>query len=209
LTREVCVEVDEGLYGRVQTLRSLGYSTLDILRAGVERLESERLSRLVEYRLLGEEKPFEYRWPNGRVEAYERALRFEVAEAGGVAAQYIVAYGFRDTFGSRRRRVVVFRRSRRGMTLPALVEFAGADGWEASGLVASLIKRPDDTYAKAGEVPRGYEALKGFIRDHGEAIRDGKKGYAALVVREDDYERILYHALRRYEMKRARRAEGW
>jgi hypothetical protein len=203
--REVCVEVDEGLYSRIQRLRGLGYSTLDILRAGVERLESggPRPSRLIEFKPLGEESSFEHKWPDGKVTPFERALCFEVVEVGGATAHYVVAYGFKKSYGSRRRWVVVFRRSRRGRTLSPLVEFVGTDDWQARGLVASLIKEPGGRLVKVGEVPRDYEVLREFVRDHGEAIREGKEGYAALVVREDDYEKLLYHALRRHEVKRA------
>jgi hypothetical protein len=38
------------------------------------------------------------------------------------------------------------------------------------------------------------------LADH--CSKGGKKGYAALVVREDEYEKLLYHALKRYEAKR-------
>jgi hypothetical protein len=196
VAKEVCVELDEKLYEEIQRVRGRGLSLVDIIKAGLEKLVSTE-SKLLEYTECGRQAPFSYMWPSGE-EVFDEALCFNVN--GDI---YYVAYGSREAFGSNRRRVIVFRRSRRGKTLSALVEFAGTDNWNETKLVASFIKKPDDKYARIGEAEKlpGYNVLKDCIKEHSSVIKDGKKGLAALVVREDDHEKILYHAVQRYKYK--------
>jgi len=196
MAKEVCVELDEKLYEEIQRVRGRGLSLVDIIRAGIEKLASAE-SKLLRYTECGKQTPFSYRWPTGE-EVFDEALCFNV---GGDI--YYVAYGFRESFGSNRRRVIVFKRPRRGKTLSALVEFAGTDDWNETKLVASFIKKPDNKYARISEADKlpEYTVLKNYIKEHSNVIKDGKKGYAALVVREDDYEKILYHAVQRYKYK--------
>jgi hypothetical protein len=197
MVKEVCVELDEKLYEEIQRVRGRGLSLVDIIKAGIEKLASAE-SKLLEYAECGKQAPFSYRWPTGEEEVFDEALCFNV---GGDI--YYVAYGFRESFGSNRRRVIVFKRSRRGKTLSALVEFAGTDDWNETKLVASFIKKPDNKYARIGDADKlpEYTVLKNYIKEHSSVIKDGKKGYVALVVREDDYEKILYHAVQRYKYK--------
>jgi hypothetical protein len=195
--KEVCVEVDEKVYEDIRRARALGYSLADIIRAGIEKLG---IARLIEYSECGRLKPFEFRWPEG-VEVFDEALCFKVRDD-----VYYIAYCFREAYGSNRRRIVIVRKPPRGKTLSAIVEFCGTDDWQATRQVASLIRRPDNRLARIEDVEKlaEYSILRGYIRDHGDVIRDGRKGYASLIVREDDYERMLYHAVKRYEMKKAK-----
>ena len=195
--REVCFEVNDELYGSIQKLRGAGVSLYDIVRAGVERLTAEKFKpKLITYSMCGEVRQFKFRWPEG-IEVYDNALCFNVN-----GDTYYIAYCMRRAFGSERRRVVVFRVSRRGKTMRAIAEFAGTDDWQDTKLVAALVKKPDNKYARPDEIDKipEYTPLKDLIKDHGSVIKGGKKGFAALVVREDDYEKILYYAVRRYEM---------
>jgi hypothetical protein len=192
VVKEVCVELDEKLYEEIQRVRDRGLSLVDIIKAGLEKH-----TKPLRYTECGKQAPFSYRWPTGE-EIFDEALCFNVD--GDI---YYIAYGFREAFGSNRRRVIVFRRSRKGKTLSALVEFAGTDDWNETKLVASFIKKPDNKYARIGEAEKlpEYAVLKDHIKEHSSVIKDGKRGYAALVVREDDYEKILYHAVQRYKYK--------
>ena len=90
-----------------------------------------------------------------------------------------------------------------GKTFSALVEFADIDNWYKTKLIASFIKKPDDKHAKIGEAEKipVYTELKDYIKDHSIVIKEGKKDHAALVVREDDYEKVLYYAVQRYKYK--------
>jgi hypothetical protein len=196
MTKEVCVELDEKLYEEIQSVRSKGHSLVDIIKAGLEKLASAK-SKLLEYTECGKQTPFSYKWPEGE-EVFDEALCFNV---GGDT--YYIAYGFREAFGSNRRRVIVFRKSRRGKHLTPIVEFAGTDDWSETKQIASLIKKPDNKYARISEVEKipVYTELKDYIKEHSSVIKDGKKGFAALVVREDDYEKILYYAVQRYKYK--------
>jgi hypothetical protein len=196
MTKEVCVELDEKLYEEIQSVRNKGHSLVDIIKAGLEKFASKE-SKLVEYTECGKQAPFSYKWPEGE-EVFDEALCFNV---GGDI--YYIAYGHREAFGSNRRRVIVFRKSRRGRRLTPIVEFAGTDDWSETRQITSLIKKPDNKYARVGEAEKlaGYTVLKDYIKEHSSVIKDGKKGFAALVVREDDYEKILYYAVQRYKYK--------
>jgi hypothetical protein len=197
MTREVHVKVDEELYKEIQSVSNMGYSLVDIIKAGLEKLASSG-SKLRGYTECGKQTSFSYKWPSGEVEVFDEALCFNVD-----SDTYYIAYGFREAYGSKRRRVIVFRKSRRSRNLKPIVEFAGTDDWSETRHIASLIKKPDDKYARINEVDKlpGYTVLKDYIKEHSSVVKDGKKGFAALVVREDDYEKILYYAKQRYEHK--------
>jgi hypothetical protein len=196
MAKEVCVELDEKLYEEIQSVRNKGHSLVDIIKAGLEKLALKE-SKLVEYTECGKQAPFSYKWPEGE-EVFDEALCFNV---GGDI--YYIAYGHRVTYGSKRRYVTVFRKSRRGKRLTPIVEFAGTDDWSETKKVASLIKKPDNKYARISEVGKipVYTKLKDYIKEHSTVIKEGKKDHAALVVREDDYEKILYYAVQRYKYK--------
>jgi hypothetical protein len=197
--KEICIEVDEELYNEILEIRGRGHSLVEIVKAGIEAIKKAGTPPLVEYRCCGEVAPFRFRWPDGSYEDYERALCFEID--GNI---YYAAYGFREAFGAMRRRVVVIKASRRGKPQHVLAEFAGADDWSNTKLVAALLKKHDDSYVRIGEAQNmpEYKPLGGCIEEHAKVIKEGKKGYAALVVKEDDYEKILYYAIKRLEMKR-------
>jgi hypothetical protein len=197
--KEICIEVDEKLYDEIQKVRGMGYSLVKIIEAGIEAIKSRAPQKLVDYKPCGEVAPFRFRWPDGSYEDYERALCFEVY--GNI---YYVAYGSREAFRAMRRRVVVIKASRKGTPQYAIAEFAGTDDWINTKLVAALLKKHDDSYVRVGEaqnIPE-YEPLRECIEEHAKVIKEGKKGYAALVVKEDSYEKILYYAIKRLEMKR-------
>jgi len=198
--KEIYIEVDEKLYEEIQKVRGMGYSLVEIVKAGIEALKKIGIpQKLVDYKSCGEVVQFRFRWPDGDYEEYEKTLCFEVY--GDI---YYIAYRFRKAFGAMRRRVVVIKVSRKKKPQHVLAEFAGTDDWSNTKLVAALLKKHDDSYVRIDEVQNipEYEPLRGYIEEHVKVIKEGKKGYAALVVKEDDYEKILYYATKRLEMKR-------
>ena len=103
-----------------------------------------------------------------------------------------------------RRRVIVIKASWMRKLQQVVAEFAGTDDWINTKLVAALLRKHDDSYVRIGEaqnIPE-YKPLGGCIEEHAKVIKEGRKGYAALVVKEDDYEKILYYAIKHLEMKR-------
>jgi len=197
--KEICVEVDEKLYEEIQKVRSMGYSLVKIIEAGIEAIKSRAPQKLVNYRPCGEIAKFRFMFPSREYEEYEKALCFEVDDN-----IYYIAYGFREAFGAMRRRVVVIKVSRRGKPQHVLAEFTGTDDWSNTKLVAALLKKHDDSYVRIDEaqnIPE-YKPLGECIEEHAKVIKEGRKGFAALVVKEDDYEKILYYAIKRLEMKR-------
>jgi hypothetical protein len=198
--KEICIEVDEELYNEILEIRGRGHSLVEIVKAGIEAIKKAGTPPLVAYRCCGEVAPFRFRWPDGSYEDYERALCFEVS--GDV---YYIAYGFREAFGGNvRRRVIVVKASLMRKPQQVVAEFAGTDDWINTKLVAALLRKHDDSYVgidEAQNIPE-YKPLGVCIEEHAKVIKEGKKGYAALVVKEDDYEKILYYAIKRLEMKR-------
>jgi len=198
--KEICIEVDEGLYNEILEIRGRGHGLVEIVKAGIEAIKKTGTPPLVAYRCCGEVAPFRFWFPSGNYEDYEKALCFEV---GGDV--YYIAYGFREAFGGNvRRRVIVIKASQRGKPQHVLAEFAGADDWINTKLVAALLRKHDDSYVRIDEaqnIPE-YKPLGGCIEEHAKVIKEGREGYAALVVKEDDYEKILYYAIKRLEMRR-------
>jgi len=195
--REICIEVSEDVYKQILRARKMGYSSIDLIKLGLKHIGLGEVKPL-EYKECGRISPFNFKWPDGSIERFDEALCFSIERN-----VFYVAYGFRYAFGTNRRRLVVYRKGLKGKTMWAIVEFVGVDDWNESKHVASLIKKPDNKFATVKEAKNlpEYKELENYIKDHGDVIKDGKKGFAALVIREDDHEKILYHALTRYKWK--------
>jgi excisionase family DNA binding protein len=78
---------------------------------------------------------FSYEWPNGTIEEYHEAYE-GIVETDSAQIQAKIGIGERAAAGKMRKRVVVFLDGR------PTVEFAGADDFDKSGLVASVITGP-------------------------------------------------------------------
>ena len=210
--RELCVEVNEDIYGRVRLLREKGVTLLDIFLKGLEYWEGLVLSHRgvqVKFGGCGVFKPYVYCWPpcrsEGDREVFGKAYCFEV-DVNGRWLRFLVAYGFRKAYGKMRRRIVVFKIGRRGGTPEPVVEFAGADDYEWSRRIVSIIRRPDRKYMRLEDLKHypEYFKVKHNIVDHASVIVRGRQGYAALCVNEKDVGLIPYHAITQYRWRKER-----
>ena len=98
--------------------------------------------------------PFEHTWPNRRVEQYKEAYAGNVEFDGSLRS---VAIGFteRQSAGRARKRSVIFVDRR------PLVEFVGADDFDKSGKMLSLVKRKNGKRLRPGEtIPPEYRHLR-------------------------------------------------
>ncbi|RZB35821.1 MAG: hypothetical protein SRB2_02746, partial [Desulfobacteraceae bacterium Eth-SRB2] len=78
-----------------------------------------------------------FTWPGGDVENFDTAISYKVASADG-EAEITIGYGYRVTYGTKRRRVVVW------IDNYPYAEFMGADDFEVTGEVLSEIRIWDD-----------------------------------------------------------------
>lgn len=109
----------------------------------------------MQVRVIKTESPFTFRWPVG-LETYDLLEEVSVDGIAGRAGRLSLAYGFRDAYGRKRRRILVFRDA-----ATVLVEFFGTDDWERTREVATVLRqagsrrhlRPTDA------IPTAYRAL--------------------------------------------------
>lgn len=138
--------------------------------------------------VINPQSPYLFLWPDA-TEEYERAdeLRVSGPEIPR-PTRLFVAYGWRNAFGQMRRRIVIFRNHGN-----VLAEFVGTDDWEATGRVATYLRkrgartylRPEDgTPAIYGdlELRNGAELFRGpSVRNATVAVAD--EGDVAALVR--------------------------
>lgn len=86
---------------------------------------------------------YQHRWPGGFVEPYPSWVEYRARSADG-EHNVRVAFGDRDTYGRRRRRVLVL------IDGHPHAEFLGADDYERSGDILSEIKVPGAPAGAAG-----------------------------------------------------------
>jgi hypothetical protein len=99
-------------------------------------------------------EPFSYKWPNGNQECYEEAYNGTIRTGSGVKAVHI-GFAERASTGKVRKRAVVFIDKR------PLVEFVGADDFEKSGSMLSLVKHKNGKQVRPGErILPEYKHLK-------------------------------------------------
>jgi excisionase family DNA binding protein len=145
---------------------------------------------------------FSHKWPAlNDVEGFEEAYRTEVV-VGNRTQPFLIGFTDRAAAGKddRRRAVVFLGDSPR--LLPA-VEFAGANDFETSGLMASVIKLPDGKHLRPGApIPAEYAEMPLDVYN---SIVSGP--YAAwsiaVAAHKDDHSLMARHALIRARWK------GW
>ncbi len=133
-------------------------------------------------------EPFEHVWPDGTKELYTDAVHGVVLDG---ARERHVKIGFttRLAAGMKRRRALVL------VDRYATVEFAGANNFEKSKIMASIVK---DSSGKqipvGGRVPSEYLDLK--IGAYRESV-DGPRASANLgvICKADDFHTMVKHAL--------------
>lgn len=137
--------------------------------------------------------PFNFRWPVGEEhfdEGYETTRHID-----GYTFTFRIGFGDREAAGQLRKRVVVWLGNR------PLVEFAGANDYETSGLLASVVKSPDGLQVVLNrDLPDEY---KEFNIDRYNSVVQGPyaSGNLAIIVHKNDLESMLRHAIIRARWK--------
>ncbi|MFH1559827.1 MAG: helix-turn-helix domain-containing protein [Chloroflexota bacterium] len=147
--------------------------------------------------------PFEYRWPKKKSvpekagefydEAYETT---RYIGTGGRSLVFTVGFANRKIGGQLRRRVTVWLDKRR-----PLVEFAGGHDYDTSGILASVIKLPNNKQLRPTEpIPPEYGGFK--TASYESVVRvAGASRNLAIVVHKSDLELMVRHAIIRARWK--------
>ena len=141
---------------------------------------------------------FGYQWPES-FEQYEEAYEGGYRVAGRVVPLRI-GFTNRDTAGKAdRRRAVVFLD--KFSSLHPLVEFAGANDFESSGMLASVIKLGDGKHLRPGApIPDMYRGMK--IGVYSEVVVGPYAAKSlAVLARKDDFRTMSRHAVIRGLLK--------
>jgi hypothetical protein len=146
-------------------------------------------------KLVGVNKEYTYTWPDGNIEIYN-AVIYE-AEFGDWKGEIVVGFTEREGYGKLRKRAIVFINGH------PEAEFVGTDDYDKTGHLAALIKRPDGKFMRIDEIDRRYAGFN--VVNHSSQIREGREGFAALLVSSDDHKTMIQHALIQWEWRRARR----
>lgn len=133
---------------------------------------------------------FEFRWPDGTLEPYDEAFEGTAAD-GTQQVRVRLGLGDRPAAGADRRRAVVFVNER------PLVEFVGADDFDRTRLMASLLKGPDNKVVQVQDnVPDEYRHLR--VGQFRSVVTGPYASWGlAVIARDDDHETMVRHALNR------------
>lgn len=136
---------------------------------------------------------FNFRWPMGEEhfdEVYETTRQID-----GRTFTFRIGFGDRPAAGRLRKRVVIW------LGNYPLVEFAGSDDYEFSGLLASVIKsRGGRQVLLRSSLPDEYEEFD--VRSYNSIVRGPyASGNLAVVVHKNDLETMLRHAIIRAKWK--------
>ena len=136
--------------------------------------------------------PFEFRWPDGKLEHYHSAFEADVT-AGDKQQHVVIGYGERQAAGKERRRVVVFF----GVPprLVPVVEFTGTDDHAQTRRVASIIKdRSGHHVRQLEQLPPEYQTMSVAIYSD-VVVGPNAARSVAVVVAEDERDVMARHAL--------------
>jgi excisionase family DNA binding protein len=165
---------------------SRNHYSLSLAQSDISTLKYEETG----FREIG---PFDYQWPAGE-EHFERG--YETARTIN-SREHTFRIGFTDRYavGQMRRRVIVW------MDNWPVVEFAGGNGYESDGLLASVIKtRGGKQLRPSSKIPEEY---KDFHVERYDSIVQGP--YAsrnmAIIAPKDDLESMIRHAIIRANWK--------
>jgi excisionase family DNA binding protein len=136
---------------------------------------------------------FDFQWPKEK-EFFDKGYE-TTREINGRNYTFKIGFSDRPAAGQMRRRVVIWKDNW------PLVEFAAGNNYEADGLLASVIKTKDGKQLKqSSKIPDEY---RGFNIKRYDLIVQGP--YAsrnmAVVVKKDDFESMLQHAIIRAQWK--------
>ncbi len=187
-------------------VEQLGYGSVAL------QVGQPREGRLILFSPCGEAGSVSFNFGDGELRPFTDVKCYDV-EYQGERIRILVGRGVlpQPRFNRREPWVVLFR-AKSGSFKPveALSEFLPADSYEADRKIVTRIRKPDGSFMRIGEVDMfpEYRRIKQYIVPHEEAISSSPfRGHAALVVREDDVEVMLYHAAVQYVWKRMRKEQ--
>jgi len=139
---------------------------------------------------ISEGVPFQYTWPNGYTEDYPVAYEGTI-DKDAMHFEVKIGIGDREAAGKERKRVTVFLNGR------PTVEFAGANDFDQSKLIASVITLPNKKRLRPYQpVPKEYQSFD--IRRYDSVIKGPRAATTMAVVSKiDDLETIVAHAVNR------------
>lgn len=142
---------------------------------------------------------FQYQWPNGP-EAFHGGVAGRV-RFGQREVPILVGWTERQAAGRMRRRAVVFW-GEPGAALYPMVEFVGANDFDTTRRLASVIKDGGKHVRPEGEMPPPYQGFPLVVYSD---IVTGPYAARSMAVeaREDDYDLMARHAILRAQ------AKGW
>jgi hypothetical protein len=139
-------------------------------------------------------KPFKYTWPNEMVEEYDEAWESAIEyENGKIPA--VIGFGNRESAGKQRRRAVVF------MNGYPTVEFIGANDFNRTGMMVSVIKDRNGKQVKSKEaLPAEYKTfVVGTFNKT--VVGPYASGSLAVTAYRKDFTTMIRHALVRMKFK--------
>ncbi|WP_309723125.1 helix-turn-helix domain-containing protein [Armatimonas sp.] len=146
--------------------------------------------------------PFSYQWPHNagavgtNLESYDEAYQCHV-EIAGNSMPFVIAFCDRPAAGmANRRRGVIFRGQAK-KTLYPMVEFTGANDFQETGKMASVIRVDGRKAVRPGsELPTGYSDMP--IGIYNEVVVGPNAWHAvAVVAHNTDFPVMIKHAMLR------------
>jgi len=133
---------------------------------------------------------FQYTWPNGYTEEYPLAYEGTFNDADR-HFEVKIGIGEREAAGKNRKRVTVFLNGR------PTVEFAGADDFDNSSLVAGVVTLPNKKRLKPHQpVPAEYRSFD--LRRYDSVVTGPRAATTmAVVAKIDDFDTMVSHAVTR------------
>jgi len=120
----------------------------------------------------GFEVPYKQRWPEGE-EQYDGAIGFR-ARINDKVVPVIIAFGHREAFGAVRRRIFIIVKNK------VMLELAGVDDYDRTGLLVGVLKKPGtEKHFRPGEEV-SQELSRFTIVTHRDYIREGCNSLAVL-----------------------------
>jgi len=131
---------------------------------------------------------FQYTWPGGQTEEYPEAYE-GIYDAADRHFEIKIGIGEREAAGRNRKRVTVFLNGR------PTIEFAGADDFESSRLVASVVTLPNKKRLKPHQqIPDEYKSFD--LRRYDSVVKGPRAATTmAVVAKIDDFDTMVSHAV--------------
>lgn len=187
-----------------------GASPLSASRSAESRSDMDQLDSILSGIVWESEGPFDHHWPKRKeqeenIEHYDESYISEII-VGNRDLRIKIGFGNRFTAGKVRRRAVVFLDD--GRRIWPVVEFVGADDFEESGKMISLIKIPKESgkghiRLHPGDQPSLEYASMPVVEYNAEVMGRYAATGLAVLVRKGECTLMARHAMIRARQK------GW